>query len=129
MQVAESGHLCPMVKSGAIVMSRSFKRVSNVGISSRWKQFCLLVVIIIIGMLLSHAVDAQDYQRKNARYNKARYRAQVKTQKRACVLLFKRWVKEPKQEKVVVASRKIRHRPMAEMDSPANRSVTLAGNE
>jgi hypothetical protein len=80
------------------------------------KQFIVLIIIIMIGVLISQAVQAQSYQRKNTKYNKTRYKGQVKTQQRACVLLFKKWVNGPKRERHL-AARKVKYKPMAEIDA------------
>lgn len=97
------------------------RRVTNVGMGSRLRQFIILVIVILAGMMISNAVNAQNYQRAHKRWNKSKYISKVRTQKRACVLLFKKSISEPKANRQV-AGRRTRQKPMAEVDT-GNRSM------
>ncbi|MGE0772860.1 MAG: hypothetical protein AB7K37_14185 [Cyclobacteriaceae bacterium] len=97
------------------------RRVTNVGMGSRLRQFIILVIVILAGMMISNVVSAQNYHRAHKRWNKSKYIGQVRTQKRACVLLFKKSISEPKSKKHL-AGRRTRQKPMAEVET-GSRSV------
>jgi len=47
----------------------SMEQVSNVGIKSRMKQLVILVVAIVIGVVISHLVEARrELQKENESY-------------------------------------------------------------
>jgi hypothetical protein len=84
-----------------------FKDIANVKISSRIKQVVVLVLIILIGILISNAVQAQQPRHK------------VYKDKAVCNILHKKRNKT-ENRKVIVAAQKKKYKPMAEMEAPVS---------
>ncbi|MBX2966114.1 MAG: hypothetical protein KF845_08210 [Cyclobacteriaceae bacterium] len=84
-----------------------FKDMANVKISSRIKQVVVLILIILIGILISHAVQAQQPRHK------------VYHDRAACNILEKKRTKTT-NIRVIAAAQKKKHKPMAEMEAPAS---------
>jgi hypothetical protein len=89
-----------------------FKEISNAKIGSRIRQVVLLLVVILIGILISVSSEAgvpKNYQSKHA-----------------CNQLTKKRNKSKNIEVRSVSEKKIKSKPMAEVDSPGASSRTLA---
>lgn len=95
------------------------KGIANAGIKSRIKQILVLVLIIMIGILISQAVQAQSYHKSKARHYKAKYRSQIKTNNRACAILVNKRAAETRQPLFASFKRKPKHTPQAEVDGPS----------
>lgn len=81
-----------------------FRTMANVHIASRIRQLVMLIMAIILGMLITANVQAQEP------------RHQVHKSKKACALLAK---KRNQKENMKVMAKKIRYRPQAEVEAPA----------
>lgn len=81
------------------------KEITNAKIASRIKQVLVLIAIILIGILISIATQAQS---QPPRYFKAKH---------ACNKLSKK--RNQSENMKVVAVRKPKYKPMAEMEAPA----------
>jgi hypothetical protein len=102
-------------------------RLSNVGIYNRVKQLIFLALVIILGVIITTAAEAQDFHRAKRRHFKTRYRTQIAQAKRECDILHKKSIMLQKSSQT--ASRhKVKYKPQAEVDSPANQKseVVLA---
>lgn len=84
-----------------------FKDIANVKISSRIKQVVVLILIILIGILISNAVQAQQ----------PRYK--IYKDRTACNILSKKRA-NPHNRKVPIAAKRPKYKPMAEMEAPAS---------
>jgi len=105
-------------------MDQTPRGISNVSIRSRVKQFIILIVAIFIGVIISQTVKAQSGP---PRYRHAKHQIRIpKSEKKACEILAKK--REQPHNQTVVASRKPRFRPMAEVDAPGTkRNPQVAG--
>lgn len=98
-------------------MEQSPRGISNVGIRSRLKQLIVLIIAIVVGVLLSQTVNAQNGP---PRYRHAKHYFKVhKSGEKTCQILSKKRTQQPKAHSV--ASRRPKFRPMPEVDSPTAR--------
>ncbi len=81
-----------------------FREIANAKIASRIKQVIILAVIILLGMLFSIVVNAQQPRHR------------VIKSKSSCEQLAK---KRNQSENMKVSVKKVKYKPMAEMESPA----------
>ena len=81
-----------------------YKDIANTKIVSRIKQVLILAVIILIGIIISIASQAQPPKHFKAKY--------------ACSELNKKRNKTENTKVVQVSTRKPKYRPMAEVDPP-----------
>lgn len=104
--------MCYRKRDGAM----ESKGISNVNFKSRLRQILVLAIVIVIGVLISQAVQAKDHSKTGRSIKSKSYRA-VSSQ-RACKLLAKK-----RMPKRVMASRarKTKVKPMAEIDTPKAR--------
>ncbi len=56
----------------------SMKMISNAGLRSRVKQVVILLAVILIGIIISHALSAQNFHQAKSKHFKAKYGAQIK---------------------------------------------------
>jgi len=96
----------------------TMKMINNVGLKSRVKQALILLIVILIGMIISHSVGAQNFHRANSRHFKSKYRAQIKWGGKACALLAKKRTEEPSKSTALAIKSKPKYKPMAEVDGP-----------
>ena len=94
------------------------KMINNVGLKSRIRQVLFLLIVIIIGILVSHAVGAQDFKKANTRHFKSKYKAQIKWGGNACHLLEKKRTETPPKPFFAFLKSKPKAKPMAEVDAP-----------
>jgi hypothetical protein len=80
------------------------KEITNAKIASRIKQVLVLIAIILIGILISIATQAQPPKHFKAKY--------------ACSKLSKKRTKTENMRVVQVSERKPKYKPMAEVESP-----------
>lgn len=84
-----------------------FKDIANAKVSSRIKQVVVLILIILVGILISNATRAQQPRHK------------VYRDRTVCNILHKKR-NNTENRKVVIAARKKKFKPMAEMEAPAS---------
>ena len=92
--------------------------INNAGLKSRMRQVLFLLIVIIIGILISHAVGAQDFHRANAKHFKSKYKVQLKWGGKACHLLAKKRNERPSKSIFSFLKSKPKYKPMAEVDAP-----------
>jgi hypothetical protein len=98
-------------------MEGTSKRISNVGIRARIKQILMLAIAILLGVIISSAVGAQDFKRANKHHFKVKYRAQIKRERRECALLSKKRYARPKTPLFAARVHKPKFKPQAEIDA------------
>jgi hypothetical protein len=81
-----------------------FKEIANAKISSRLRQVVVLVAVILLGIMLSVAAEAQPPRHK------------VIKAKNGCQQLAR---KRNQTENIRVSVKKVKFKPMAEMEAPA----------
>ena len=96
----------------------TMKMINNVGLKSRIKQILILLTVILLGMMISHTISAQDFHRAKSRHFKSKYKAQIKWGSKACALLSKKRTEEPAKQTLSFAKSKPKYKPMAEVDGP-----------
>ena len=97
--------------------------ISNAGLRSRLRQAVILAIIILIGIIISHAVSAQNFQQAKSKYFKAKYRTQIKWAAHACAIIEKKRTKREPKPIFAFLKGKPKYQPQAEVDAPtwANR--------
>lgn len=80
------------------------KEITNAKIASRMKQVLVLVAIILVGILISIATQAQPPKHFKAKY--------------ACSKLSKKRNQAENMKVVQASARKPKYKPMAEMEAP-----------
>lgn len=96
------------------------KGIANGGIKGRIKQVLILITVILIGILISQAAQAQSFHKAKAKHYKSKYRSQIKMNDRACLVLAKKKrSEEPKKALFAFLKRKPKLKPQAEVDGPA----------
>jgi hypothetical protein len=88
----------------AMMKEIDFKDIANAKIASRIKQVLILAVIILIGIMISIATQAQPPKHFKAKY--------------ACSELNKKRNRTENKKVVQVSTRKPKYKPMAEVDPP-----------
>ncbi|MDL5050962.1 hypothetical protein QQ054_33735 [Oscillatoria amoena NRMC-F 0135] len=81
-----------------------FKEIANAKISTRLKQVIVLAIVILLGILFSTVVNAQEPRHK------------VIKSKTSCQQLAR---KRNQSDNIRVSVKKVKYKPMAEMESPA----------
>jgi hypothetical protein len=102
------------------------KMINNAGLKSRIRQVLFLIIVIIIGILISHAVGAQDFHKANARHFKSKYKTQIKWGGNACHILAKKRTETPSKPIFAFLKSKPKYKPMAEVDAPTWASKSIA---
>ncbi|HEY3402664.1 MAG TPA: OmpA family protein [Ohtaekwangia sp.] len=105
-----------------------FRHVANSRISARLRQAAVLLVVIILGIIISATVNAQDnpgqtYHKTKARHYKSKFRTQISQYTNACDLLERKRTARPKSN-IHLTSRKPRPKTYAEIDPPSTTAVT-----
>lgn len=95
------------------------KMINNADFKSRMKQVLVLILIILLGILISQVVDAQNFQRANTKHFKKKYKSQIKWGSKACHLLAKKREATPSKPVFAFLKSKPKYKPMAEVDQPA----------
>jgi hypothetical protein len=80
------------------------KEITNARIASRIKQVLVLVAIILIGIIISIATQAQPPKHFKAKY--------------ACSKLHKKRNQSENQKVIVASAKKPKYKPMAEVEAP-----------
>ena len=96
----------------------TMKMINNAGLKSRFRQVLFLLIVIIIGILISHALGAQDFHHANAKHFKSKYKVQIKWGGNACHLLAKKRTETPSKSIFAFLKSKPHYKPMAEVDTP-----------
>lgn len=91
---------------------------SNIDFGGRLKQIVVLIVVILVGILISQSLQAQDFHKSKAKYFKSKYRTQIKDNSKACHILAKRRTEEPKKNFLAFLKSKPKYTPQAEVDAP-----------
>ncbi len=95
---------------------------ANINLKSRIKQILILGAIILLGIIISQSVQAQDYQKSKAKHFKTKYKAQIKLNYLACTILAKKRLQEPKRPLFAFLNAKPKpkkYKPQAEVDAPS----------
>lgn len=75
----------------ATMRNISFREINNVRIASRLRQVVVLILAVIVGMLISVSVNAQNrFQKNNTRFYKSKFKHQTSQYANACNLLAKK---------------------------------------
>jgi len=102
---------------------------ANVSLKSRIRQILILAVIILAGIIISQSVQAQDYQKSKAKNFKTKYKSQIKLNNKACTILAKRRLQEPKRPLLAFLNAKPKtqkYKPQAEVDPPSHVRINNA---
>ncbi len=104
---------------------------SNIDFSGRVKQIVVLIVVILVGILISQSLQAQDFHKSKAKHFKSKYRTQIKDNSKACHILTKRRTEEPKKNFFAFLKVKPKYTPQAEVDAPTfaktyNKTIFIA---
>ena len=92
--------------------------ISNAGLRSRLKQAVILAVIILIGIIISHAAGAQNFHQAKSKHFRAKYRTQIKWAAHACSTIEKRRTKKDAKPVFAFLKGKPKYQPQAEVDAP-----------
>lgn len=85
------------------------------------RQFLILILVIVFGMIISVSVNAQSgYKKCNARFYKSKYKAQINQYANACNLLEHKRTHKPKVNNRLATLTKPKYKPLAEINSPTN---------
>lgn len=104
-------------------MEQQSNGISNGDLKTRLTQIVVLLIAILIGILISSAVDAQDqFHRAKTKHFKARYKTQIRQADNACALLNKKRMQKPRAQHFAFLNRKPKYKPQAEIDTPENRN-------
>ena len=106
-----------------------FRHVANSRISARLRQAAVLLAVIVIGILISASVNAQDnpgqnYNKSKSRHYKTKFRTQISQYTHACDLLKKKRTARPKSNIHLASNRKPAPKTYAEIDPPGTTSTT-----
>lgn len=125
------------------------RRLSNVGIKGRIKQIVFLVAAIILGVIISSTVDAQDFEQMARSHNDppaslkkeakafhkekrkhflAKYKTQIKFAYRECFMLESKRNATPRHPLFATRHRKPKYKPQAEFDAPGTNRTVIASN-
>jgi outer membrane protein OmpA-like peptidoglycan-associated protein len=75
----------------------SYTETKSTKLSACAKQWVALVLVIMIGILISNTVNAQDvYHKQKARHYKSKFRSQINDYSQACNILEKKKYQKPK---------------------------------
>lgn len=100
-------------------MEQQSSGISNGDLNTRIKQLVILIIIILLGVLISSVVDAQDqFHRAKAKHFKAKYKTQIRLSDNACTILHRKRTQKPKTPYFAFLNRKPKYKPQAEVDSP-----------
>lgn len=91
---------------------------SNIDFNGRIKQIVVLIVVILVGILISQSLQAQDFHKSKAKHFKAKYKTQIRGNSKACHILAKRRTEEPKKNFFAFLKAKLKYTPQAEVDAP-----------
>jgi len=100
------------------------KQPTNIEITSRIRQFIVLILAIVAGMIISSSLEAADFRRATTRHHRQKYRAQFRRSGKECRLLAYKRDTPPKT--TYFASRPPKRRPQAEVGESPGR-VQVAG--
>jgi hypothetical protein len=95
------------------------KGPNNVDVNSRLKQILVLAVLILVGMIVSQATQAQDFHKAKAKHFKSKYKTQIKMNSSVCALLEKRRTQVPSKPIFAFLKSKPKYKPQAEVDAPS----------
>ena len=97
-----------------------FRSIGNSRISARLKQAFVLMIVIILGMIASVTVSAQDsdYHKNKSRHYKSKFRTQISQYTHACNLLEKKRTAKPRSNIHFASNRKPKPKSYAEVDPP-----------
>ena len=97
------------------------RRVSNIDINERMKEMIILIILILVGMFVSFAVNGQhQFQKERHRSDREKYRVQLYSSKKACLILNKKRTELPRSS-FFASNRRAKPKAMAEMDAPGTK--------
>jgi hypothetical protein len=104
-------------------MEQQSSGISNGDLKTRLTQIVVLLIAILIGILISSSVGAQDqFHRAKEKHFKTRYKTQIRQADNVCTILTKKRMQKPKAQYFAFLNRKPKYKPQAEIDTPANRN-------
>ncbi len=104
-------------------MEQQSNGISNGDLKTRLTQIVVLLMAILIGILISSAVGAQDqFHRAKTKHFKARYKTQIRQADNVCTILNKKRMQKPRAQHFAFLNRKPKYKPQAEIDTPADRN-------
>ena len=95
------------------------KDVSNVRMKSRIRQLMILLTAILMGIIISSALRAEDFNKANARHYKRKYKTQIRLAGKECIILNKKRNEHPKSP--LFAFHKLKYKPLPEVNDPGIR--------
>jgi outer membrane protein OmpA-like peptidoglycan-associated protein len=94
-----------------------FTNAKKSRLAARTRQWALLLLSIILGVLISSTAQSQHiYHKQKARHYKAKFRTQIHDYTNACNILERKKYQKPKSNFRLASNRKPVSRPMAEVD-------------
>src|SRR6185295_16290053 len=99
-------------------MREASRNLPNIGRRSKIKQFLVLIIAILLGMIVSSVVNAQDFQKAQKRHFKVKYKTQINQASQECAILNKKRNNPRKSQVFAAHSRKPKYKPQAEVDAP-----------
>src|SRR6267378_3474920 len=97
-------------------MSEASRNLPSISWRSKIKQILVLMVAILLGIIISTAINAQDFQKAQKRHFKAKYKTQINLASRECQILNKKRNHPRKTQEFAAHSRKPKYKPQAEVD-------------
>jgi len=94
------------------------KGLANPGSKCIMNQIFIAMGAILLGMIISCTVQAQDFYKANRRYFKERYHAQISKAEKECAILHRKRKVHHKVSLLAFRSRKPKFKPQAEVDGP-----------
>ncbi len=94
------------------------RTLSNIGIKGRLRQILILMGAILLGVVISCSVEAQDFHKAKKRHFKAKYRTQISQANKECTILSKKRNARHKTPLFAAHYRKPKYKPQAEVDTP-----------
>ena len=99
-------------------MSEASRNLPNIRHRSKIKQILVLMVAILLGIIISSAVNAQDFQKAQKHHFKVKYKTQINQASQECAILNKKRNTPRKAQVFAAHSRKPKYKPQAEVDAP-----------
>jgi len=88
-------------------MEQQSNGISNGDLKTRLSQIVILLIAILIGILISSSVGAQDqFHRAKEKHFKTRYKTQIRQADNACNILNKKRMQKPKAQHFAFLNRK-----------------------
>ena len=99
-------------------MSEASRNLPGIGRKSKIKQFLVLIIAILLGLIISSVVNAQEFQKAQKRHFKVKYKTQINQASQECHILNRKRNQPHKSKDFATHSRKPKYKPQAEVDAP-----------